>query len=350
MSKTNKKLCILGHFGHGKNLLNGQTVKTKNLSNGMKKYSNYEIIELDSHNWIKRPITLLKKLKIAFKECDAIVMLPAHNGVRIFSPILSFYKKIYNKKIFYSVVGGWLPEFLKNRKHLVNILKQFDGIWVETTTMKNKLNKQGFSNIIVIPNFKELKPLKESDLSSYNKAPLKLCTFSRVMKEKGIETAIDVVIEVNRKLGFEAYSLDIYGQIDENNKVWFEEIQKKFPEYISYKGYTDSKKSVEILQNYFALVFPTHFYTEGIPGTIIDAYFAGIPVIASKWESFSDVIDEGKTGLGYKFDEVKELEKILIKISKDPKLICDMKSSCLKKTNEYIPKNVIESIVNIINR
>ena len=33
-------ICILGHFGHGQNLLNGQTVKTKNLSDGIKNKEN----------------------------------------------------------------------------------------------------------------------------------------------------------------------------------------------------------------------------------------------------------------------------------------------------------------------
>lgn len=349
MSKTSKKICILGHFGHGKNLLNGQTVKTTNLSEGFKKYSNYEVIEIDTHNWIRKPISLLKKLKRAFIECEIIIMLPAHNGVKIFSPIFLYYKRKFNKKIFYSVVGGWLPQFLKNKKYLSNTLKLFDGIWVETFTMKNKLQKQGFSNVIVVPNFKEFEPMSEADLMHFDKKTLRLCTFSRVMKEKGIETAIDVIKKINAKLGYSAYSLDIYGQIDENSKEWFEEIQKKFPDYVSYKGYVDSKKSVEILQKYFALIFPTHFYTEGIPGTIIDAYASGTPVISSKWESFSDVIDEGKTGFGYKFDDKKEFEKILMKIEKNPKILLDMKVNCLKKAKEYIPKNVIKLIVEEIN-
>ena len=30
---------ILGHFGNGRKLLNGQTIKTQNLKDGLKKYS-----------------------------------------------------------------------------------------------------------------------------------------------------------------------------------------------------------------------------------------------------------------------------------------------------------------------
>ena len=45
-------------------------------------------------------------------------------------------------------------------------------------------------------------------------------------------------------------------------------------------------------------IFPTRFTTEGIPGSIIDSYYAGVPVLASKWNSFDDVIEDGKTGVG----------------------------------------------------
>ena len=34
------------------------------------------------------------------------------------------------------------------------------------------------------------------------------------MKEKGIEDAFNAVMAVNESLGYQAFSLDIYGQID----------------------------------------------------------------------------------------------------------------------------------------
>ena len=37
----------------------------------------------------------------------------------------------------------------------------------------------------------------------------------------------------------------------------------------------DSEKTVKTLENYYLLLFPTKFRTEGIPGTIIDALSAG---------------------------------------------------------------------------
>ena len=62
--------------------------------------------------------------------------------------------------------------------------------------------------------------------------------------------------------------------------------------------------SVDVLKSYFFLLFPTKCPGEGIPGTIIDAYAAGLPVVSSLYPNFAEIIDEGVTGLGYEFDNV----------------------------------------------
>ncbi len=332
------RIGVLGHIGLGETMLNGQTVKTKNLVDGIIKYTDIKVTEIDSHGWLKRPLRLLGNIKKAFQECNAIIMLPAQNGVRVFSPVLVHYKKKYEKKIFYDVIGGWLPEFLADKPRLAEKLKKFDGIWVETSTMKKKLEDMGFSNVTVIPNFKELQPLDESELVYPDGIPYRLCTFSRIMKEKGIETAADAVVNVNERLGYTAYSLDIYGAVDGAQVEWFENLKKNFPFYVQYKGMANPEESVDIVKNYFALLFPTHFFTEGIPGTIIDAYVAGVPVISAKWESFADVIEEGKTGIGYDFENFEMLEDILLKVAQAPKILLDMKANCIERASKYTPE------------
>lgn len=55
--------------------------------------------------------------------------------------------------------------------------------------------------------------------------PLPLCTFSRVMKEKGIEDAVNAVKSVNKYFGRVVYTLDIYGQVDSNQTGWFDNLR-----------------------------------------------------------------------------------------------------------------------------
>ena len=217
-----KKVCIIGHFAFGKNLLNGQTVKNKIITKELEKqFGKKEVWKIDTHGGKKTMIKQLFQAGIAMGECKNVVMLPAHNGVRFFAPLLCFWKKIFHTKIHYIVIGGWLPEFLKDKRNLQKSLKQFDYIYVETNTMKKRLEKLGFKNILILPNCKELKILKEDELVYSDSEPYKLCTFSRVMKEKGIEDAINVVKKINESNNRIVYTLDIYGQIDDNYKINF---------------------------------------------------------------------------------------------------------------------------------
>lgn len=337
------KVGILGHFGEGVNLLNGQTVKTKIITEELQnQFGQNQVLRIDTYGGAK---TLLKapfQVLRALQKCDNVLIFPAHNGLRVYAPLLSFFNAFFGRKLHYAVIGGWLPEFLKSRKHLSECLKRFDGIYVETNTMKKALETHGFENIYVMPNCKKLTVLSENELVYPSGVPYKLCTFSRVMKEKGIETAVDVIEKVNGKLGYIAYSLDIYGQVDSAQTEWFENLKEHFPDYVRYCGCVEANKSVEVLRNYFALLFPTHFYTEGIPGTIIDAYAAGIPVISAKWESYSDVVDDGITGIGYEFDDTERFEQILLEIAQKPNELLGMKENCMRKAKDYIPEKAIE--------
>lgn len=340
------KVAICGHFAFGKNLLNGQTIKTKILSQELiKHFSQKSVLMIDTHGVVNL-LLLLPRLIYALLTCENILILPAHRGVKIITIWLKLWNNIFSKKLHYVVIGGWLPLYIEKYSIISYAIKSFTGIYVETATMKNILESQGFNNIYLLPNCKYLDIVKNTDLKNTYDKPYKLCTFSRVMKEKGIADAIEVVKNINSILGETVYCLDIYGSIDVNQTEWFAEAQSQFPEYVSYKGCVNFDKSVDTIKEYFALLFPTKFFTEGIPGTIIDAYAAGVPVIASKWQSYADIIEDNKTGLCYEFDNIQELQKILLQVATNPDMIIKKKYNCIKSAEKYLPNTVITTILN----
>ena len=225
------------------------------------------------------------------------------------------------------------------------MLKKFDYIYVETNVMKHSLEEYGFTNTVVVPNCKELTSLKVNELIYNTTEPYPLCTFSRVNRLKGIEDAIKVLKKINRAFGRPIYKLDIYGQVDEGEEAWFDNLMSSAPDYINYCGQVPYEKSVEVIKKYFALVFPTKYYTEGIPGTIIDAYAAGVPVISARWQSFADIIDERVTGIGYEFNNVDDLERKLLEINRDVDVFNALKINCLEKSKRYIPSEAIKVII-----
>lgn len=337
------KICVCGAFRLGDVPKGGQEVKTCILSDTLEdRYGRiYRIDTLARYSRFTMPFQLVWAMIV----CSDIIILPAHNGLVVLSRLLSLLNLLFHRKLHYVVIGGWLQDLLPNNLKVMKALHNFSGIYVETQTMFDSLKMLGYNNIYVVPNCKHLSILNKSQLCTAYSEPYKLVTFSRVTEKKGIGTAAKIVMALNEKYGRDVYTLDIYGPIDSGaDEEWFFDQQKQFTKAVSYKGNVPFDKSVEILSGYFALLFPTEYYTEGIPGTIIDSYAAGVPVISARWKSFSDVIIEGKTGYGYEFGKVEDLENFLDKVLTNPSLIIDVKENCIQIAEDFLPSNAIRPL------
>ena len=100
MSKNRKKVCVIGHFGFGHDLLNGQTVKTKILTEELERRFPDGVMKIDTHGGVKSLVKAPFHILNALKKCDNVVILPAHNGLRVYAPLLSFLKLFFKKRGF----------------------------------------------------------------------------------------------------------------------------------------------------------------------------------------------------------------------------------------------------------
>jgi glycosyltransferase involved in cell wall biosynthesis len=334
-----QRIGICGNFGHEQNIANGQIVKTKVIRDKLKSHFGSEnIFTIDTFLWKKRPIKLFFScIKLALK-CDTIIILPAQNGIKIFAPLFSVLCKMFNSKLQYSVIGGWLPDFLEYNEKLLENVKGMDTVYVETNTMQQNLKKLGLKNIVHMPNFKDIKLVSIQDLPKQYNEPYRLCTFSRVIKEKGIIDAITAVNKVNQKLGKKAFRLDIYGTIETGFENELNVAISNSNGNARYMGLVEFHKSTEVLKDYLALVFPTYYEGEGFPGTIIDAFSSGLPVIASDWRYNKEIVLNKINGFIYYLDEKdrsKGLQEILNYIYSSPESVISMKKNCLIEAKKY---------------
>ncbi len=340
-----KKICIIGHFGFGKVLLNGQTIKTRMITEEIEhQFGKESLVLLDLAGGIKRIPYLLFKIPFVLSKCDNLIMMPVENGLKFLTPLLRVWNSIFKRKLHYVVIGGWLPAFISDKKWLKKGLCKFHGVYVETNTMKLALKKYGLNHVFVLPNCKKLDILPNEKLVYAVGVPFRLCTFSRVMREKGIEDAVNAVMTANAELGFQAFSLDIYGQIDRNQTEWFDILQKKFPYYIRYGGSVPFNKSTEVLKDYFALLFPTYYEGEGFAGTLIDAFSAGVPVIASDWKYNPEIVNED-VGYVYPTGNQTAFISILKSIAINPSLILSKKTRCIEEANKYRVDKAVQVLI-----
>lgn len=337
-----KKIGIIGHFGGGNDFLDGQTVKTKILYRELKDRG-LDIYCVDTfYNTTNKAKLLIDSIKCIIK-CKTIIILLSGNGMKIYFPMMYWAKKLLGRRIFHDVIGGNLVEYVEKYPKYKKYLSSFNENWVEFTQLKKGLAEAGINNCQVVPNFKKLN-LNAAHLVIDDDAKHKLCIFSRVMKEKGVTDAIKAVHNHNIENEYKFF-LEIWGPIDESYKNEFEKLIIDYPNEFKYMGKVDYSKSVESLTDHLALLFPTYWKGEGFPGTIVDAYAAGLPVIASDWNANSELIDNYRTGWVYPNSQCVDLSGSLKWIADNSDELIEMRTEAHKKANEFMPDKWIEVII-----
>ena len=97
------------------------------------------------------------------------------------------------------------------------------------------------------------------------------------------------------------------------------------------------------------LLFPTKHKDEGFPGTIVDAFCAGLPVIASNWTSCCDIVTDKKTGIIYEFSNKKELKQAIIQsLMLNEQEYITMCRNDIIEAKKYLPEFAINSIIDYL--
>ncbi len=337
-----RKATIIGCIAEKHELFDGQTIKTKTIKTELEYfYGKNEIEIIDTYKWRKNKFRMISKSFRCFLTSENIIMLPNKNGLDIFAPLLSILNKIFKKKLHYIVIGGWLYEYLIKKAYLIRFLKNFDGIYVELSSMKEKLLDINLNNTWVIPNFKHLEKAKIEDIVAIDHKIFRFCTFSRVMEEKGISNAIRLVNNLNTKNI--KCGLDIYGKIDQKYEVKFRKLLNN-NKNVKYKGLIAPNDSVVILKDYAAMLFLTEYEGEGFPGTLIDALFAGLPVIATDWKYNNEIIKNGITGILVEVGNNDELEKCAKSFILGCTNLSKMRINCLNYADDFLGEKVISCL------
>ncbi|MBM6906593.1 glycosyltransferase [Collinsella tanakaei] len=334
-SREPKQICLIGRIDPSGQLSDGQTVKTRTIWKLLKEnYGNNAIVAVDTRDYMRNPFRVAIAFINAMMKCDDIVVLLSRGGRRAFFPFLSLAAKRFNKRIFHSLIGGKLADNIRDEDgvRLVRQLNTFQINWVESQSLVNELRRLGVMKVEYLPNFKDVVPLNADSLPVPARNPIRFCTFSRVCVAKGIPDAASATEMLNDE-GIPCL-LDVYGPVEKDFQTEFESILNNC-HHVSYKGVIRSNDSVEVVKNYAALLFPTTWAGEGFPGSIIDAYAAGVPVIAYHWRYFEEIIEEGSTGIGCAPDVNALAEAMLNFVKLDDSDHMSIKRNCIAHAEMY---------------
>ena len=349
-------ICLIGNSGLSKHGIDGQTAKVRLYLKKLKD-EGFEVFFIDLENFIKRPISILLKIKKAVKECSRIILISAERGCKILIPYINWLNKKYMKPFILPLVGSSVlhysidslskkdqMDFLVNGKYdccgkpkkMARCLSKITYILPETKALSDTFSSfYRLNNIVTLPNFRESSVFERTNCIDNNS--LRLIFISRVMREKGIFDLIDAINCLDKK-GY-TIQLDIYGQLIMSKKEK-ETFYNSLSNSIRYFGKIAFDGVVDTLRNYDLFVFPTRFMFEGVPGVVVEALLSGTPILTSNFPQASFILNENYDSLFFDMGNSKDLEKKLIYIYNNKSFLEKLKSGAAKTGDTYRYNNV----------
>ena len=94
------------------------------------------------------------------------------------------------------------------------------------------------------------------------------------------------------------------------------------------------------------MLFPTFYEGEGFPGVFIDAFIAGLPVIASDWHYNSEVIKNGETGYIIPTQDKETLYSMMKYVIESRDIIEPLRKKCKDEAQKY-DRDIVLGVSNL---
>lgn len=316
----------------------GETTKSQYIYECLSSHYDLTVVDLSKNRFFQ---VIYLFFLLMFNRYDKYVVSKSCYGAIKILRIFHFFK-VKKTNVIYLIIGAYLPNLLRKNPKYIKYVTDLNTIIAETSYLRKSLQELKINNVETYPNFKPCFEITNNS-KTYPKDVLSLIFFSRIEQGKGIYDLIDVINEINEdKVRF---TLDIYGDFD--SSIDQEKINLKIKkENINYyKALTvKSKEDYELLSKYDLHVFPTKHITEGVPGSIIDFFIAGVTSISSKYPNYKDLLDDECAFL-YQFLDKQALKDTLMYAYNHQEEIERKNIVCAQKKGKYDIKKFEQYIV-----
>jgi len=339
-----KKVVAIGSFGFGEGSPSGQRIKSQNVYRLLIEMG-YDVSYVEMIGIWKRPWAIIQMMNRIWHS-DAVFCMPARRNLLTVFPFVCRLARMRIIPVHYVVVGGWLADFIEKKNGLQRLLSSIAGIHCQTRELSNTLNERyGFNNTDVFPNFRIT---NYKSTAHHTPGVLRLVFMARINRLKGLDI-IFAIGDLIKKAGLDNIFIDFYGPVHSKDKLYFEQSIVNY-DFMRYVKSLDPSEIYPTLERYDAMLLPTHYYTEGFPGSILDAYISGIPVIVTKWQYATEFVEQGESGIIVPFDDDGSgMFKAICRIKDDESFLNKLKQGASIKGREYSPELARQKIETYLN-
>ena len=191
--------------------------------------------------------------------------------------------------------AGWLT---------TNVIERCPLVYVETQRLRASLDAP---NVRWLPNARDLSVCRPP-----NRRPLtKIAFVAQLRMAKGLAEAL----EACRRLPADC-RLDVFGpRMPDTDMSLFDGHPKA-----AYGGVLPHEEVAQALARHDLLLFPSYWATEGYPGIVVEAFQAGLPVVAARWNDIGELVEHGRNGLLVEPRSAEALRAAIARLFDDPAL------------------------------
>ena len=309
-----KSVIFVGWVNQGKAPVDGETTKNQYIIAELKKHCKLTVLDFYQKN--RHPWIYLQALWTFITQPKATIILST-SAKNVYG-MLKLLKALHVRRdIIHWVVGGVFGKLVQEGRFQAEVFNYVKYNLVQCKGMIAELESAGVTNARFVSNFKPIAyypDLEKSIAGRTSSDKVRFVFLSRIMPDKGCDYLLRAIQMLNGKGLQDKFIVDFYGKIDGSyQKTFIQKVNKL--ENVKYNGLLDlrTNKGYDTLATYHAMVFPTYWKGEGFAGVFIDAFIAGLPVLASDWAYNAEILSGEQLGLVYPAHDVTALANTMEK-------------------------------------
>ncbi len=251
---------------------------------------------------------------------------------------------LFRKAVFVKPFGALLARRICRipwpwRAFVLAVLRRTAYVLPETKALARELvDEAGFpeGRLLVLPNFLPDDLFCAKRVSKRYSG--KCAFFGQIKREKGVFDILDA-------LGGAAGTIcDFYGPILDRDREEFLHAISKYSN-LSYRGAVEPGGVSGVAAGYDAVLLPTYHVSEGYPAVILEAFAAGIPVVATDWLSLPEMVENGVRGLLVPVRSPEKIREAVARFAADERLYESMCGNALEYVGSFSERAVIGGIL-----
>jgi len=222
------------------------------------------------------------------------------------------------------------------------VISKIPNIIVDAPSIKDLISKWTKSKIYVVPAGIEYNKIEEIQSRNLLNDESDIFFVNKLQKLKGVDIlieAIPIVIEAIPNL-----SVYIAGSGPQENELKSLVKKLNLESNVKFSGFISEEEKYQYYKTCKLVVVPSRWDCQ--PAALFDAAASGKPVIASDMSN-PGIVEDGKTGLIFKSENVEDLADKIITLLKNGKLREEMGRAAKEKVKQYDWSKVAERYVEI---